>query len=438
MNKKMKRGLIFVLVFMMLCNPVSFGRNIQTVHAENEITNTNIIVNGNFEDGTVMDGAVTSQGSSVASSGTIGDSGWTWYTGLAGASFQVIGEPGNEQNNKVLKMSHSSSGGGTAYRTYDTALTSGETYKITVKVKAQELGNTGYLVFKLNDTKMDVGTLYAKNCGAGWYEHSFEYTLPKTDAKKKLEIVMGGMVPGGYWLIDDVSLVEISSSETTPVVSVNGENYDGTLQEAINEAANSAVITLLDNIDLGTSGIEIKDKNVTIDLSGNTLKAAYFVSFEGTHVIDSSDGKTGRLNVPANMSKLSPTNSQVPVYSEDGYMFADMTAKEIIQKDADSFNLVFKPLFGAINSELANGADAADIEFIIRLDWTQGDTAKYQEFVYIDDLVKQVYGASKAFSVAASDLSAYSDMKVTALVRSTGLEVEWVNSSFNLTETDNQ
>ena len=48
---KFKNGLIFVLVFMLLCNSIFIGRNVYTVHADDTIDDgiATIIRNGDFE-----------------------------------------------------------------------------------------------------------------------------------------------------------------------------------------------------------------------------------------------------------------------------------------------------------------------------------------------------------------------------------------------------
>ena len=230
--------------------------------------------------------------------------------------------------------------------------------------------------------------------------------------------------------------VTVTAAQTEEsVVLVNGTDFDGTLLEAIESATEGAVITLLD--DITESSIEL-NKKITLDLKGNILTATYFKADNETNVIDSSGDKKGRLVVAAENGTLATTNKEVPIYiADEGYMFATMLGQSSVSKTDDSFTVISRPSFGAdYAAKLANGADAVKLDFIIRLDWgtvTDGKYQYYQEFVYNEDTVKAVYNVTtpKAFSVTVNELEDYKDtMKVTVLVRSTDLEVDWVNNEF--------
>ena len=241
--------------------------------------------------------------------------------------------------------------------------------------------------------------------------------------------------PTGAW---DIRLKSITLKRI-PTAEINGTKY-ATLQDAISNATEGATITLLE--DITESSIELNNK-ITLDLNGKILTATYFNAINGTNVIDCSKDKNGRLKVDAKNGTLSATNSQVPIYiAGEGYMFATMKGQSSVSKTDDSFTVISRPSFGNAYTKLAGGATAAGLQFIIRLDWgkdANGDFTDYQEFVYKEDTVKAVYNVTtpKAFSVTVNGLTGYTEnMKVTVLVKSTDLEVEWVNNEFYMSSAN--
>ena len=225
-----------------------------------------------------------------------------------------------------------------------------------------------------------------------------------------------------------------------PVACIGNTKYT-TISEAISDAecAEEAVVIILEDNFTSAEAITIKNSNVTLDLNGYTLTTSYLTSYGD--VVDNSIGKTGRLKVFATNGMLAAGNSQVPIYiTDEGYMFATMTRQSSVTKTDDSFTVISRPSFGDNYTRLAGGAEDVKLKFIIRLDWgkdVNGDFTDYQEFVYNDDLVQTVYGSGKAFLVTVNGLKNYTEnMKVTVLVRSTDLEVEWVNNSFYMSSTN--
>ncbi len=209
------RGFVFLLGLVLCCNLIRTNQVMPVVRAQN--TAGNLIENGDFEAGSVMEEAASSYGSDVAVFGDIGDSGWDWYTSLAGARFQIIAQD-SENPNQVMKISHTSdsSGSGTILKSYNTALQNGVTYSVTLRAKVVNMPAAS-LNFTLAGQKINDAKLQAAACGDGWYTHTFQYTLTADDTKKRIEIAAYGMQEGGYWLIDDVSLIQVSQGEVTPV-----------------------------------------------------------------------------------------------------------------------------------------------------------------------------------------------------------------------------
>ena len=246
-----------------------------------------------------------------------------------------------------------------------------------------------------------------------------------------------------------VTAQEVDENELN--FSVNGTGY-ATLQAAIAAANGStAEIDLLANV---TSSEDITiDSGVTLDLNGYTLDMGNNYLYSLGDVVDNSTGKTGRLvvgtyaegekdDVPEGTPKgtLAEANSQMPVYiADEGYMFATMLGQgNVTEATADDFTVDFRPSFGSAYSILAAGADAAKLEFIVRLDWTDEGKNYYQLFKCSDDLVKTIYGQNKIFRVTFNGLTGYKEgMKVTVHVKS-DLGVDWLNNSYQMTKTSNE
>ena len=220
---KRKKYLIFMLVFMLLCNAVWTGPNVRTVHAEG----TSLVQDGNFEDNTEMSTPIQTSDTSISNQGTIGDSKWVYYVSntTRGANFQIIETGEGDATNKALKVfvdeSESEVRNGTIKQNFSEKLTAG-TYQITIRAKAENVisatGNAAKIRFNLAGKFDSNKDLMASAC-TEWKEYSLEYTLDGTETGTSLEIQMYYMAPGGNWILDDISIVKISPKDPTITVS---------------------------------------------------------------------------------------------------------------------------------------------------------------------------------------------------------------------------
>ena len=261
----------------------------------------------------------------------------------------------------------------------------------------------------------------------------------------------GSAKPSGAWQMDNVAIyqndeyVDLFASSSSPdpapvyVAQIGDVGYTS-LQEAIGCAVSGDTIKLLGGV-IATANETIINSNITLDLNGYTLDMGsnYLISYGD--VVDNSTNKAGRLKVDSTKGELSKNNSQMPIYIDgEGYMLATMKAQatKTISTDLASFTNISRPSFGAeYAAKVANGAAAAKLQFILRLDWgtvTDGKYQYYQEFSYSDTLVQNVYTNGKAFSVTVNGLTNYAaSMKVTELVIS-DLGVVLENNSFYMKE----
>ena len=168
------------------------------------------------------------------------------------------------------------------------------------------------------------------------------------------------------------------------------------------------------------------------------MTASGSVTFGG-NVVDNSDDKAGLLKVDSTKCVFSKTNTQMPVYNGEGYVFATITPQETFssegENDSTVYNLIFRPYFGSettIQNALSTTGNGIDDQFnvIIRLTWTVGTEQKTQDLVYKDEMVQQVYDNNKAFYINASGVTSFEGLTITPMVVSKGKGVAWSGTSF--------
>ena len=232
----------------------------------------------------------------------------------------------------------------------------------------------------------------------------------------------------------------VQAGETDAVAQI-GETTYPSLDAAITNAGTNTEV----EIDL-LEAVELKDaitinSNVTLDLNGCTLTTSSSITVApGGNVVDNSETKSGLLKLGDSGTITWTTNSQVPVYNteKEGYAFATMT-EQVYRKSergADTFELIFKPDFGALNDLMAKGSVATKVDIGVNLEWTDAEgTSKTAQLVYtedMDDMVQTVYTANsgKAFLLTATGANSFDNLTITPMVKSK-LGTEWSDSEVN-------
>ena len=232
----------------------------------------------------------------------------------------------------------------------------------------------------------------------------------------------------------------VQAGETDAVAQI-GETTYPSLDAAITNAGTNTEV----EIDL-LEAVELKDaiiinSNVTLDLNGCTLTTSSSITVApGGNVVDNSETKSGLLKLGDSGTITWTTNSQVPVYNteKEGYAFATMT-EQVYRKSergADTFELIFKPDFGALNDLMAKGSIATKVDIGVNLEWTDAKgTSKTAQLVYtedMDDMVQTVYTANsgKAFLLTATGANSFDNLTITPMVKSK-LGTEWSDSEVN-------
>lgn len=205
-------------------------------------------------------------------------------------------------------------------------------------------------------------------------------------------------------------------------------NY-GSIAQALAATKDGETLKLLQDV---SESMVMVNRGITLDLNGNTLDADYLVVFNGSSLVDNSTEK-GLLKIDKDNISLPVNNAQMPVWNEvDGYHFIPVNVEQkSLSTPADVlFQVKFLPGFGALEGTttvaskyLANGAENNGLQFMIRMSWEKDGTEVYQTFVFNEDLVKQVYGAGKAFSLKVTSIGSIESVKIQIIVVSnTGVQ----------------
>jgi hypothetical protein len=180
--------------------------------------------------------------------------------------------------------------------------------------------------------------------------------------------------------------------------------------------------------------------NVTLDLNGHKLTVdRHLVAFNGSNVVDNSAENTGLLALAEGVSKdfviLPTNNTQLPVYTGEGYMFVSILKfqqKTTWQQDGKP-KYVFLPTFEPIaHDRLAKGVAQSRVTVAIRLSWTANGIDSTADYVYSDALVANVinsYGLQKpgvykeVFSAVINNSGLAASNICAVLISDTGVEI---------------
>jgi len=227
-------------------------------------------------------------------------------------------------------------------------------------------------------------------------------------------------LPGyGVEYVDGTYVVVGAIAQNT----VTGTTY-ATLAEALAAAQDGETVILLANTE---EAVVMVQAGTVLDLNGYTIEASYVASFGD--VIDSSTDKTGLMKVDAKRISLLETNSQMPVYVDEGYKFLNTKLQYELTSDleASTSKIYYRPSIGkAFNTYLSDGADDNGLSIVIRLTWDDvnnpGAIAS-QDFVFTEDLIKDAYSNGKRLTLVINDSAETADsIKVEVmLISDTGV-----------------
>ena len=235
-----------------------------------------------------------------------------------------------------------------------------------------------------------------------------------------------------------------STEDVTVTVAVityaGSDNYHGfaTLAAAIEFAKAGDTIKLI--LDTTFEGTIVLNKGITLDLNGHTLEAKYLVAFKGNHVTDNSRGKGLLKLLEKDNISLSKDNANMAVWVGNGYKFARIVMNTgHVENGEDGFTVQAKPSLGPdVNAILKNNEVFKDsaIQIIIRLSWMSNDGQQYQDVVFSDTLVNQMFNAQTQnedwLTLKVSGVKDYTNLKATLIVKSdSGIETMKQFYTFN-------
>ena len=283
----------------------------------------------------------------------------------------------------------------------------GETVKI-MAFAAELMDEPGlkYTVKEVYETVKDF------NCGVYFDD---EFLTANPDLEVKLELKM-------YNPANEAESYVIGETYTyeNPIVAKNtttGKVYT-TVNEATMDAQEGETVVLLKD---STEMIVSVFAGATLDLNGHTLAATYVTSFG--NIIDSSANNDGLLAVSASKLMLREDNAQLPIRTENGYLFAEVLKISTAMKDANTF--AFQPrVEPGMLDLLKQGSDITDVTIQVLVSWKQNNGYRTQSFVYNNDFVAEYlnsYNAatdkySKMFTLTLSGAENFEELTFTALV----------------------
>ncbi len=394
------------------------GSNTETSGYNGTITiEEGITVNVSY--GVEMNGNVTLNGGTIELSGG-NASGAIWGMVFQNGTFTINTDLVVDGNGKTApihftnaiatinsSITQKNSGGEPMYIGSASVVTLGK----DAMIDALSVYGTGKLI--LDATDMNAGDYANVKCGASGFTGT-------------LEVINGKL--GLYAAIEDGKIVLKSHA-----FLVNDESFNGTLAEAIAAAKSGDVIVLTDNIT--NAGTLVINKGITLNLNGYTLEADYLVAFKGNNVVDSTRGK-GLLNVDKDSVMLSEGNTDMAVWTEEGYKFASVSMQSsavTVNTTGTGFSFTWRPSFTnknetGINTLFAdaNVVKASGLQFIVRVSWTEeGSTnVRYQDYVYDSAIVANIYPTGQLTMSIDGFSSKHQNVKATLIVKSdSGVEI---------------
>ena len=315
-----------------------------------------------------------------------------------GETPDVPGEPDGTYNNPYILDS--------LYGTLNVEITdAGSTY---YQYTATEDGMVG-----ASEMSYEFSTYFIIN--GEWYPYGASYK-----AGDVILIEFSAWNPGTY----EFTLFDSSAAKL-------GDTVYASVEEALAAAAelNEATVTLMADVDAFDLMIA---PGVTLDLNGYKLAANYVAVFNGAHIVDTSAANTGLLAVGADSVIISKNNAHLPIVTEEGYIFIEVTKfQEMNSTTADGLpQYIFLPHFETIAHQyLAQGMETSRVKIAIRMTWDIETGTAFQNFVYNDATVKTVIdsftgsGYTKAFYATITD-SQYANFDLQViLISDTGVEL---------------
>ncbi len=200
-------------------------------------------------------------------------------------------------------------------------------------------------------------------------------------------------------IFSTVSVVAYANEPTAVAEnSTTGVTYTS-LEEAFSAANADETIKLIDDVDDTMNPATEVDAGVILDLNGNTISAANFLSFGD--VIDTSEGSVGGIIISDDISEaftvFQANNSYLPLYDNEGgcYRFFDYQVKTLgsqYSKTADSLKFGFEIRIGSKRAYELISADPSILNLVLNLEVKNNADPKPEVYTYTcDDVLIKKY-----------------------------------------------
>ena len=196
-----------------------------------------------------------------------------------------------------------------------------------------------------------------------------------------------------------------------------------TVKDALDAAREGETVILLADV---TETTVMVTPGITLDLNGKCLWASYAVAFDTAHFIDSA--QTGRLNIGIDHVVLDEENAMLPVYDGEGFIFTK--AGFALRQDSTytgegiRINAMAYPTRMEAVELLKDGGSDNAVQIVILLSWTTIEGTGYQEFVFTESVVGDVYTSNqgawnaygKMFSMTITGISNIENLKANMVI----------------------
>lgn len=222
------------------------------------------------------------------------------------------------------------------------------------------------------------------------------------------------------------SLLDTGYLKLKGIASVDGVYYP-TVTDAIMAVTGEGTVVLAN---LGVDIVEeiLTLPGVTLDLNGQTIVSTYPIIYNGSSIIDSTDG-AGKLVCAKNDLVVPTDNKYLPIWVDEpdpGVDYYCFTALDTINTKGSTaggtYTYITRPEFNEDIAAMlgADGAAAHGLKVKILLKWDDSANTGYTEelpLVYTEDDVKAVYADNKAFYAYVTNYANYVDKSLEISVQ---------------------
>lgn len=234
------------------------------------------------------------------------------------------------------------------------------------------------------------------------------------------------------WIIKEVKAGKLTVELGDYVCwNTKTSKYYSTITGGLMEAVSGEEVQVLVDVTTAESVLLVRP-GITLDLNGHKVHADFVIStFVEAEIIDSQNG-AALLVADMNQVQMDEANDQLPVWNgQNGYVFTEVNVNKnqvvrVPQNGSAGSEYVTLPIFNnTVKELLKDGAEDNNISIVARVKWGGEETEIVQHFVFNDDIIEQVYGNRKNFSLTLRNAFDLENAEYyIAIVSGTDAEIE--------------